>query len=1202
MTAKINSFSPSIEYGNDEPFYATTLHTAEDIICEGSDAEADPTDIAEKHDRYEHIAERTLQGHLPVLQSARLKGPLYKDRKSEWINPWRHREPDWWKPGSKEMMFTRGNVMARAKQHGRKDMAPKEALAWCKRDARRQAQEMGMDADLNSDDSSSFDRSSEGIVIDETIHEESVRREEEVPLSALSPMPEGPESFPTSYTDNKEGRPSDVWTKAKRPADEHWLKRSHSLKRPKYDQQTDLSPSPYPTAVNMKVHQQSTSISNLSHNVQPARLLPSPKELLKTPVRDVDDIRWQQSQNYTQRTDQTRGTGKSTPVTIELQRHRFSDLEHQRQPSNSFEYSYETSSPYEMHNSSHQSTAISQSQLPRLSQASALPVHPRLHAINNNGHRTPGNLSFITDMAPSSGNLEHFDFRKKRRPATDSPKAIGYPPIAMNEHTQMSFSGSSKPVSESERGGMPSSITRNIAENFQPQSSTQNREPLVSYGSFGSDRNDGSWLSTQESIHSTPSVSSATRRIAVKDLLSPEDEDGDTSWVTTQNNSSYGPTSPYMNRTFQGSHSSNASRSILTVEHQLSRSMEEKRNGIPTSSFQSPSPMKNHSFSSQPSQNILPRPSPHLPAFHNEQNNLIVPGPSDVFETSSTQSYNSSPVSLRNSRSHTYVAPTTLHPPRAGQSSLENQVAAHTVEAHHEKGALASSPLSMQSFDHNARLETKEDTPRKIDSGRDEILGSKLKSPVGRRTKGDLEPQSGSEVLPSINGLVRKEFHEPKKGDYSSSNGNPSSTGKKSSVNRLHNRTPAPISSKPGAQRNSPGIGKSQSGLALESSDTPVRKSEKQKTPVGIQSGAKNSAKSPDSRAIVKTPAENAPAAETPSLELALAPHEQEHIKKHSPQSPWARTEIKPILAPVVIETTELNDALSSPHSGWQKEELVAATDSDAIRPFRDLMTPSPPPEQNDIPKNEQRPSNTQLLVDAAIKNPWASSSTTKSKNCKKRVSFGILDEEEPTDSPTAPSSAQRRQSSPPPRISSSVLREEDKFDDEVTNLDRFRKHFSTVSKYRPMLSGVRSLIQSSPAVDAMAEAFIAADRDTSYEAKRRLTSSESPSCSRNTKDKPFSTFKDHEDGDVDGDVDGDDSLHREPAKQASFTTALSETSSNKKLGDFAQEDYLDELGSFLGDWSVEGELKKVEDANTPKQNDNDDARRRLLDFENVWT
>jgi hypothetical protein len=1195
MTAKIHLFSPSIEYGNDEPFYATTLHTAEDIICEGSDAEADPTNIAEKHDRYEHIAERTLQGHLPVLQSARLKGPLYKDRKSEWINPWRHREPDWWKPGSKEMMFTRGNVMSRVKQHGRKDMAPKEALAWCKRDARRQAQEMGMDTDLNSDDSSSFDRSSEGIVIDETIHEESVKKEEEVPLSALSPMPEVPESFPTSYADDKEGRPSDVWTKAKRPADEHWLKRSHSSKRPKYDQQTDLSPSPYPTAVNMKVYQQSTSISNLSHNMQPARLLPSPKELLKTPVRDVDDIRWQQGQNYTQRTDHTRGTGKSTPVTIELQRHRFSDLEHQRQPSNSFEYSYETSSPYEMHNASHQSTAISQSQLPRLSQTSALPLHPRLHAINNNSHRTPGNLSFVTDMAPSSGNLEHFDFRKKRRPAAGSPKAIGYPPIEMKEDTQMSFSGSSKPVYESERGGMPSSITRNIAENFQPQSSTQNKAPLVSFGSFRSDGNDGSWLSTQESIHSTPSVSSTSRRIAVKDLLSPEDEDGDTSWVTTQNDSSYGATSPYMNRSFQGSRSSNASRPILTMNHQLSRSMEEKHNGVRTSSFQPPSPMKNHFFNSQRSQNILPRPSPRLPTFHNGQNNLVGPNPVDAFETSSTQSYNSSPMSLRNSRSHTYVAPTTLYPPRASQGSLKNQVAADTVEAHHKKGAPASSPQSIQSFGHNARLEAKEDTPRKIDSSRDEILGGKLKSPAGQRTKEDLEPEGGSEALPSINGLVQKEFHELRKGNNSSSNEDPPSTGKKSSVNRLHNRTPAPSSSKPGAQTSSPSIGKRQSGLAPELSDIPVRESEKQKTPVGIQSGANNFATSPDSGATVKTPAENAPAVETPSLQSASAPREQEHIKKHGAQSPWARTEIKPIIAPVVIKTTEFNDALSSPHSGWQKEELLPATDNNAIRPFRDLMTPSPPPEHNDEPKTEQRPSNTQLLVDAAIKNPWVTNSMIKSKKSNKRVSFGILDEEEPIDSPTAPSSAQRRQSSPPPRMDSSVLREEDKFDDEVTNLDRFRKHFSTVSKYRPMLSGVRSLIQSSPAVDAMAEAFIAADRDT-HETKRRHRSSESPSYNRNSKEKPFSTFRDDEDG------DGDNSFHREPLKQTSFTTALNETSTNKKLGDFTQEDYLDELGSFLGDWSVEGELKKVEDVNTPKQNDNGGARRRLLDFENVWT
>ncbi|KAM3069857.1 hypothetical protein ACMFMG_010565 [Clarireedia jacksonii] len=1203
MSAKIGAFSRSIDNGNNEPLYATTLHTSEDIICEGSDAEADPTDIAEKHDRYEQFAERTLQGHLPVLQSARLKGPLYKDKRNEWINPWRHREPDWWKPGSKDMMFTRGNVMARAKQHGRRDMVPKEALAWCKRDARRQAQEMGLDAILNSDDSSSFDRSSKGSMIDETIHEESVKKEEEASISALPPMPEVPESFLMSYTDDKEGRPSDIWTKAKRPADEHWLKRSHALKRPKYDQQTQSSPSPYPPAVNMKAHQQSTGMSNFVHNPQAAGLLPSAKTLLKTPIRDIEDVEWERSQSYTQRMGET-------PEASKLPRHRFSELEHQRQPSNNFEYSFETSSPYELQNPSHQNTALSQPQLARLSQTSALPVHPRLHAIANNGHRTPGSLSFVTHMAPSSGNLEHFDFRKKRRPTAISSEAINYPPIAVNEHTQMSFPGSSKPVAGSEQGGMPTPFTRNIAGNIRSQSPAQNKESLVSYGSFGSDRDDGSWLSTQEGIGSTPSAPNTIRRIAVRDLLSPEYEDGDTSWVTTQNDSSHGPTSSNMSGTFGGSHYSNTPRPILTVDHQLSISMEEKRNGIPLSSSPSSSPMKAHSFISQSSQRILPRPSLQLSASHNKKSNIVASGPVNVFDSSSTQSYNSSPVSSINSRPHSYVAPTISHPPRVSLGSRENHVAADIVEAHHGKGPQASSLPPMQPFNHNAKSETGGDAPREIGSSRDRILGGNSKSPANKRTEEDLEFHSGSGVPQSTNGLLHKEFDELEKESHADSNGNSPCTGEKSLVNGLHNRTPTLASGKLQAQMISPGISRSQSGHTPTSSAMQVHEPRKPKSQVGVESHAKILSHSPHRRATVKSLLDETPAGETPSLRSASAPQEQEPTKKCSPQSPWATTEIKPIIAPVVLATTEPNDGLSSPHSGWQKDELIPVADSDVIRPFRDLMTPSPPPEQNAMPMTEQLPPNTQLLVDAATKNPWATSSMSKSKSkkSKKRVSFGILDEDQPTRSPTIQSSAQRRQPSPPPRIDSSVLREEDKFDDEVTNLDRFKNHFSTVSKYKPTLSGgVRSLIQSSPAIDAMAEAFIAADRDTSHQSKRRRTASEShsPSLNRNKfKEPSFSTFDDHEDEEDFDFGSSKKTTGRSPVP--SSITALNETSSNNnKQTGFAQDDddYLDELGSFLGDWSVEGELKKVQDVggDTGKRDEDARGRRRLLDFENVW-
>jgi hypothetical protein len=65
----------------------------DDIIVLGSDAEDSPTTKAERERRRAAIGQRYLQGHVPYIQSACLRGPF--DAKSGWINPWKRqqREP-----------------------------------------------------------------------------------------------------------------------------------------------------------------------------------------------------------------------------------------------------------------------------------------------------------------------------------------------------------------------------------------------------------------------------------------------------------------------------------------------------------------------------------------------------------------------------------------------------------------------------------------------------------------------------------------------------------------------------------------------------------------------------------------------------------------------------------------------------------------------------------------------------------------------------------------------------------------------------------------------------------------------------------------------------------------------------------------------------------------------------------------------------
>jgi len=68
---------------DDEPFYFTPAYKPEDLICEGSDSEANPRAIIKKRRQYEQCAERVDRGQLPIIQSAQLRGPL-----DDWVNPW----------------------------------------------------------------------------------------------------------------------------------------------------------------------------------------------------------------------------------------------------------------------------------------------------------------------------------------------------------------------------------------------------------------------------------------------------------------------------------------------------------------------------------------------------------------------------------------------------------------------------------------------------------------------------------------------------------------------------------------------------------------------------------------------------------------------------------------------------------------------------------------------------------------------------------------------------------------------------------------------------------------------------------------------------------------------------------------------------------------------------------------------------------
>jgi hypothetical protein len=194
--------------------------------------------------------------------------------------------------------------------------------------------------------------------------------------------------------------------------------------------------------------------------------------------------------------------------------------------------------------------------------------------------------------------------------------------------------------------------------------------------------------------------------------------------------------------------------------------------------------------------------------------------------------------------------------------------------------------------------------------------------------------------------------------------------------------------------------------------------------------------------------------------------------------------------------------------------------------------------------------------------NPWASTrrnSTTKKS--KKRVSFGVAADDQPTNSPQTPQDliALNQQQASSPEIDHNESQGLYAAKRTITLPEGTRDCFTVKKSFKRILPDKSaSQINSSPApIDAMAEAFVAADvgRKTSEEhietPRGRSHSSMSPFESigkfgRNAITPMSNISEEQEDVDYDADVQG-----------------------------FNIDEYLDEATDFLGDWSVEAEVKK---------------------------
>jgi hypothetical protein len=323
-----------------------------------------------------------------------------------------------------------------------------------------------------------------------------------------------------------------------------------------------------------------------------------------------------------------------------------------------------------------------------------------------------------------------------------------------------------------------------------------------------------------------------------------------------------------------------------------------------------------------------------------------------------------------------------------------------------------------------------------------------------------------------------------------------------------------------------------------------------------------------------------------------VTPKVQSQVIGPTEQSPWTKTDVQPPhklnsnTNPSVTITsseswgssqdTSLNG--KEMESNPQSSDHQATPENDGIRLFSDMVTP-PPPSRLSSASRQQNTTDTQQIAARAVNNPWNSANTPSIKS-NKRVSFGILsDHSEDSGCEHQP---KRLGSSPPPPNPVEDLGKDDGLDGDMV-APKFAKHFS-VFKQSKGLSQHDLTSVGSPSIGAMAEAFIAADRDTSIEEERRRKDYEtarhlkpsSPSMvnavRRDTVGAATSPVSD-----VDEDSPSEDIQHE------------------TKVSGFDMDDALGGFADFLGDWSVEGELQKARNASQKSVESNGAKRRRLF-------
>jgi hypothetical protein len=410
---------------NEEPFYHGSAYSPDNMVCEGSDNELTDEELREKRLRYEDHAQKYMRGCLPILQSARLRGPL-EDR-SEWSNPWRF-QPS-------ELRAKKDTSQARAELTSRNGGEQRSSRSF----SERWGSSFASSSEIRGTNSS-LRTMGHGDIIGFT---EGQHRKASIRTSSRREN-SGDEAPTASYSASgisEQERRTDA-TRQKRSGDSQWLKGSYVSKRARWNDTAVDTPTPNPHVYNQRTHRKILS-NGPSRGAASGHSSSHSRNSFPNIVSQKAPVESQETSGLNRTIELSRSvfhhvlpSGQSSSTSHGQQLH--SESSHFAQPpsSNYSSPGYDSSSAFIPGQHFRKSRLESQadrtpdfaaiySSIPNpISTTSSLPKLSKPALFVEQGQNTPEvEVSFVTEVAPSSRYLEEFKYKKRRSKGSLSASA-----------------------------------------------------------------------------------------------------------------------------------------------------------------------------------------------------------------------------------------------------------------------------------------------------------------------------------------------------------------------------------------------------------------------------------------------------------------------------------------------------------------------------------------------------------------------------------------------------------------------------------------------------------------------------------------------------------------------------------------------------------------------------------------------------------